>query len=635
MVNKDFALNYLENGWSVFPTNGKKPIIDEWKPYSIKRPTKEQVIEWWTKWPDADIAGITGEISGIVVVDVDGGEVPPLPPTAVSETSPGHYQYFLKYPGFPLQNSVKVIAPNIDIKADGGYVILPPSRHFNKNTGKQDFTYRWLITPKDGGLADLPESVLGKIKTKKSLDQIITGSSQGSRNNDATSYAGSLLFKHQQNEWESVCWPALRGWNLANNPPLDEKELRAVFESIASRETDKTLRQNLTLYGVGTEVTRSYTPLHISELSSEENPLEWIWEGYIAKGHQTLISALWKAGKTTLITLFLKALQEGKALAGQNTNQCKVLILSEESGSLWARRRDENGLTLNFWVLPRPIRQKLSSKEWVSLLEQMAKFCKENKIDLFIIDTLSGFWSADNENDAARVSEALLPITYLLEEKIAVLLVHHFRKSGGDEGTAARGSGQLGAAVDIIVEFTRLNGTDPNCTQRVLKTYSRFDESPKEVVIDYVDDEYITVGTKADVSELEKLQKVLDALENYPEGITISELDEKWNEDEHGHKPSRKTLERSISKLINKQRVAIVGQVQTKGRKAPLYAKLPETKSLRQVQIEHADTKSNLPLNQPQTSPHVSETKPLSQSSPERKEAIHDQRPKLGIPTYD
>lgn len=238
MPKKDFALNYLENGWSVFPANGKKPIIDEWKPYSITRPTKEQVIEWWTKWPGADIAGVTGEISGIVVVDVDGGEVPPLPPTAVSETSPGHYQYFFKHPGFPVQNSTKVIASNVDIKADGGYVILPPSRHFNKESGKQDFTYKWSIPPKDAGFAELPANILEKIKSKKPVVTIVRGVPEGERNNSAASYIGKLLKRFSEEEWEAEVWPIVQDWNSRNNPPLPEDELESVFESISQREIE-------------------------------------------------------------------------------------------------------------------------------------------------------------------------------------------------------------------------------------------------------------------------------------------------------------------------------------------------------------------------------------------------------------
>lgn len=234
MKNKEYALNYLKNGFSVFPTRGKKPLIS-WEKYSKGRPTEQEVIDWWTKWSDADIAVATGSVSKLVVIDIDGGKVPQLPPTTVSETSSGHYQYFFKHPGFPVQNSVKVVDSNIDIRGDGGFCVLPPSKHFNKE-GKEDFTYTWKIPPKEGGFADLPQGVLEKVKVKKPLESIVRGVSQGSRNTDAATFIGSLLVKYPQDQWESICWPMVVGWDKTNNPPLGERELRSVFDSISSRE---------------------------------------------------------------------------------------------------------------------------------------------------------------------------------------------------------------------------------------------------------------------------------------------------------------------------------------------------------------------------------------------------------------
>lgn len=350
-------------------------------------------------------------------------------------------------------------------------------------------------------------------------------------------------------------------------------------------------RQLLTPPRVGSDVSQVnqtnknlYNPVPLSDLSQDENPVEWIWNGYLAKGHLTLLAALWKAGKTTLITCLLKCLQDGQELAGKENCECKVLILTEESGSIWARRRAEHGITLPVWVLSRPIRRKLGYQDWVVLLEQMAMFCKEHSIELFIIDTISSFWSVINENDAAGVSEALLPLNYLLEQGIAVLLVHHFRKSGGEEGTASRGSGQLGAAVDIIIEFTRLNSADPNGTQRVLRSYSRFEETPKEIVIDYVDGEYETKGTKAETNKLEKLDLVAGILEDYPEGITASELYEQWNTSEYGDKPSKRTLQRHLSELVILNKVAMVGIRKVNGGDAPVYIKLFEKNPQLQTQ---------------------------------------------------
>lgn len=600
MSNKDYALKYLQQGFSVIPTRGKKPLV-EWQRYSKERPSEQQVIDWWTQWPDADIAGPSGAVSNTVVVDIDGGEVPSLPITVASRTSPGHFQYFFKHPGFAVQNSAKIVASNIDIRGDGGFVVLPPSRHFNKETGDQDFTYRWVNSPETTELAELPSWILDKIKEKKDVETLVQGSTQGSRNNDAASLIGSLLVRYPQSDWESICWPLVEAWNGRNSPPLPLGELQSVFNSIKARELSKNPRQDSQPYTVGTDLSRvadipglgtntiSYTPLLLSQLSSDENPVEWVWEGFLAKKHLTLLSALWKAGKTTLITNLLKVMQQEGSLAGQKTHKANVLILSEESGTIWARRRDEHNITLPVWILSRPIRRKLGYNEWVALLEQTSWFCKENEIDLFIIDTLSAFWSVDNENDAARVSAALLPLNHLLDKNIAVLLVHHFRKSGGDEGTASRGSGALGAGVDIMAEFSRLDSTDPHCTQRVIKTYSRFEESPKEVAIDYVDDEYITIGTKADVKRTERLEAVSKALVDYSDGVTISDLHDKWNAEDLGKVPSRRTLQRYLSDLVNQGIVVIIGTVKIKGGNTPLY-KLPETLNVGHVPYDNGNT---------------------------------------------
>lgn len=628
MNNKDYALQYLQLGFSVIPTKGKKPLV-AWQQYSKEKPSKENIEEWWTKWSNADVACPTGAVSNLVVIDIDGGEVPSLPTTVTSETSPGHYQYFFKHPGFPVQNSAKAIAENIDIRGDGGFVVLPPSRHFNKETEKQDFTYKWINQPETTELANLPSWVLEKIKEKKSPELLVQGSAQGSRNNDAASLIGSLLVRYPGNDWESICWPLVEAWNGKNNPPLSYEELRNVFNSIKSRQVSKNPRQDTVAYTVGTDLSRvedtpelvtnsfSYTPLLLSQLSQDENPVEWVWEGFLAKKHLTLLSALWKAGKTTLITNLLKVIQEEGSLAGQKTHKAKVLILSEESNAMWSRRRDEHNITLPVWILSRPIRQKLGYKEWVTLLEQTSQFCKENEIDLFIIDTLSAFWSVDNENDAARVSGALLPLNHLLDKNIAVLLVHHFRKSGGDEGTASRGSGALGAGVDIMAEFSRLDGTDPHCTQRVIKTYSRFEESPKEVVIDYVDDEYITIGTKADVKRAEKLDAVSKALVDYPDGVTISDLHEKWNVEELGKAPSRRTLQRHLSDLVGQGTVVIIGTVKIKGGNTPLY-KLTEIVNPGQFTPDNGNTSNGSQsqnLSQDSDSQELTEVKSTEKTS--------------------
>src|ERR1700748_2159599 len=69
----DWSLYYLSQGLPVFPVQGKTPLI-KWGPYQERLPSEEEIKEWWTKWPNADIGMVTGPISGRLVLDIDGKE---------------------------------------------------------------------------------------------------------------------------------------------------------------------------------------------------------------------------------------------------------------------------------------------------------------------------------------------------------------------------------------------------------------------------------------------------------------------------------------------------------------------------------------------------------------------------------
>src|SRR5205809_4690970 len=70
------ALAYLMLDWRPIPVTprGKKPLIESWAEFQDKAPTEEQVRDWFTRWPDANVAVLTGHGSGIVAVDLDSRE---------------------------------------------------------------------------------------------------------------------------------------------------------------------------------------------------------------------------------------------------------------------------------------------------------------------------------------------------------------------------------------------------------------------------------------------------------------------------------------------------------------------------------------------------------------------------------
>ena len=66
----------------------------------------------------------------------------------------------------------------------------------------------------------------------KKWQAAMSGVGEGRRNDAAASVAGMLLHTFSPAEWQSRAWPVFRGWNERNKPPLDETELREVFQSI-------------------------------------------------------------------------------------------------------------------------------------------------------------------------------------------------------------------------------------------------------------------------------------------------------------------------------------------------------------------------------------------------------------------
>ena len=553
---KEYALEYLEKGKSIIPVQrNKKPYLSSWLPYQTQIPGKEEIEQWWTQWPEANIGLLTGRINGITVVDVEKeGSTEGLPPTTTVRTGGGGWHFYYKYADIGNKTRIR---PFTDIRGDGGYVIVPPSVH---ESGK---TYEWISNQE---LADFPVEILPKeIHTPSPLRlSEYVGLDAGTRNDSLHRLACSLL--NVAPEFEA--WETLKKINETSHPPLHEHELKVLFESAARFVSTHPKTSSFSKERLESNITgNQYLPVKLDTLTTETLDIQWIWHGYLARGFLTLVSALWKAGKTTFISHLIKSLEKENSFVGKSTQPATVLMVSEEGKGLWARRRDEFNISTSCWILCRPIKQKLRYREWVEFLEQMSTFCIENKIDVFILDTLSSFWNVDNENDAAVVQAALLPINHLLEKNIAVMLIHHFRKSGGEEALASRGSGAIGSYADILVEFTRLHG-DQKTKERVLRTYSRFEETPEETVIELTNEGYEVRGSKKDVLAEQKFSQIITILMGFPEGATAQELFEEWPDE---RRPSERTLQRHLKTLSYEKRVFQEGEKIIGKKKTPIW----------------------------------------------------------------
>ena len=158
------AARYADHGWPVLPLHTPQATHgcscrdrDCGSPGKHPRTRRgllnastdsDQVREWWSRWPTANIGVATGAPAGLLVVDVDLPDGPaslarledthgPLPPTCEQRTGSGGRQLLFAHPGDEIGNRA-ALEPGIDVRGDGGYVVVPPSLHVS---GER---YRWV-----------------------------------------------------------------------------------------------------------------------------------------------------------------------------------------------------------------------------------------------------------------------------------------------------------------------------------------------------------------------------------------------------------------------------------------------------------------------------------------------------------
>ncbi len=127
------ALDYAAGGWPVFPCKpgGKEPLTRRGHLDASTNP--QQITAWWNRHPEANIGVPTGERTSLLVLDVDhpaglDAEYGELPATRTHGTGSGGMHLLYRYPaGENIRNSAGKLAPGLDVRAEGGYIIAPPS----------------------------------------------------------------------------------------------------------------------------------------------------------------------------------------------------------------------------------------------------------------------------------------------------------------------------------------------------------------------------------------------------------------------------------------------------------------------------------------------------------------------------
>ena len=252
------ALRYLDLGYHPVPCppREKRPKVP-WKDYQTTAPTRDQVTQWWTDTPDANVALVLGR--GVFAVDLDGGDDAEallrqagveLPADAPRSRTGGGYHVLLSAHQ-PIGDRVALLSvnggkPQVDIRGVG-IIVAPPSVH------PSGATYQWLTPPKaETKPPAAPQALLGLLAQAGTappqhgqkppghaneagwVARALHGVGAGQRNAMCAKLAGVFLGKGL--DQETVTTLLQTGFAARCTPPLPEKEVAATVKSIAAKE---------------------------------------------------------------------------------------------------------------------------------------------------------------------------------------------------------------------------------------------------------------------------------------------------------------------------------------------------------------------------------------------------------------
>lgn len=256
------ALYYSANGLAVFPIYeilpdgscacrkpdcvpndaGKHPRVS--RGFKSGTTDPDLIRSWWTKWPNANVGIATGAVSNRIVLDVDprhGGdeslqrleaEHGSLPRTLKARTGGGGGHYYFSGSGFPSTSGK--LASGLDVKCEGGYVVVPPSSH------KSGQKYEWLdespVAPVPDWLGQLALKA-AKAKATRTPDQtaLHTGRSCETTDPVVSAAVGRLVLADEGTRNSTAYGEALRVGRALGHKPGAMEGARAALAKAATR----------------------------------------------------------------------------------------------------------------------------------------------------------------------------------------------------------------------------------------------------------------------------------------------------------------------------------------------------------------------------------------------------------------
>jgi hypothetical protein len=256
---------WLDNGVCACPDGagckspGKHPLLKDWR----RRASRDERIlqRWLERWPACNWAVSTGSGSGssVLALDVDTerslvelerkhGPMPEIFVQSWTGSGNGRWQAFFSYPtSCTIGNSAGRLGPGLDVRANGGYAIVPPSRTRGRYVWALDRSPLrlppgpapdWLIALLDSSAAEvihLPRQ--GWSSHARAIDAelaILATARKGSRN-DALNLASFNLLRFAADGRLPASAIADTLERVASSTGLEQREIRATIRSAATK----------------------------------------------------------------------------------------------------------------------------------------------------------------------------------------------------------------------------------------------------------------------------------------------------------------------------------------------------------------------------------------------------------------
>jgi hypothetical protein len=431
LYNRGLSLIPIAGKTSQDKDGAKRPLIS-WQEYQQRRASLDEIQNWINIYPKRDIGVVTGPISQILVLDIDGedGELSlrgfNLPVTWTVKTKRGWHYYFRWTSTLDGKVTTKAgVKPGVDVRGEGGYVVAPPSAGYNGTP------YRWHRAPDVTPLAVPPEWLVNLLPAKGSnlqtaneaakssgkswVSESLNGIREGNRNESFTKIAGSLRARGYETD---VIFSLLQ--DKAKAIGFSEGELRIVCESVG-RYAKGTLEQA----GTGVET-----------FLKDEEKIEWLCEPLVAKKTIGFTVGLPETMKTwLLIDLAIECARGGGTWLNRFPVKAgRVLFIDQERFKGETQRRfravlkqkklDPAALNDTLYIRCGTTTRINMQSSYDALKKEIADI----RPDLVIVDSFATFHTCD-ENNRQSIQDVLERTKQLRNEfGCSFIFIHHENK---------------------------------------------------------------------------------------------------------------------------------------------------------------------------------------------------------------